>query len=222
MLSYGFSMRLPRFTLVLTWSTVMLALVMASSSLQAQTPESKSSQKLTEKDREFVIKRLKASRERFVTAVAGLSEAQWKFEWAPGSSIYSAAEHITLSEEYIFNFIINELLKTPATPEKQRKTADEKVFWDSEEGVDDPGAGLGDVDLTWNSIDEMMKEFESRRSGAIEFVKTTKDDLRAHFAPLGNRGEIDALQWLLVLSGHCEFHVAMINGIKAEANFPKR
>jgi hypothetical protein len=71
------------------------------------------------------------------------------------------------------------------------------------------------------SVKETMKEFEKRRSRTIEFVKTTTDDLRIHFSPFGARGEIDGLQWVLLISAHCDRHVAQINEVKSAAHFQR-
>jgi uncharacterized damage-inducible protein DinB len=201
--------------------TVLLMLL--ASPLEAQTSESKVAQKTTEKDREFAIENLKASREKLLTAIAGLSEAQLKFKSAPDRwSIAEVAEHIALSEDFFMSLITNQVLKSPATPNKERKIADEALLalmTDRSNKVQAPEPVA--PKNKWQSVQQTMKEFEQRRSHTIEFVKTTTDDLRSHFSPFGNRGEIDGLQWVLLISAHCDRHVAQINEVKATADFPK-
>jgi DinB family protein len=209
---------------ILSSLTVSLMILVVVAPIEAQTSESKSAQKMTEKDREFAIKNLKASRERFLTAIDGLSEAQLKFKSAPDRwSIAEVAEHITLSEDFFMDLITNQVLRSPVMPDKERKVTDEALLAlmtdrSNRAQAPEPVAPKN----KWQSVKETMKEFEKRRSRTIEFVKITTDDLRSHFSPFGNRGEIDALQWVLLISAHCDRHVAQINEVKAAANFPKK
>jgi hypothetical protein len=54
-------------------------------------------------DREFGLSALHASRKMFLDAVAGLSDARLNFKPVPGRrSIAEVAEHVTLSERFIF------------------------------------------------------------------------------------------------------------------------
>jgi hypothetical protein len=208
---------------ILSSLTVSLMMLVVAAPLEAQTSGSKSGQKTTEKDREFAIKNLKASRERFLTAIAGLSEAQLKFKSTPDRwSIAEVAEHITLSEDLFMDLITNQVLKSPATPDKESKITDEALLTFMTDRSNKAQAPEPVVPKNkWQSVEETMKEFEKRRSRTIEFVKTTADDLRSHFGPFGNRGEIDGLQWVLLISAHCDRHVAQINEVKSAANFPK-
>jgi DinB superfamily len=199
----------------------LLLMAIAVLPIAAQTPQASS--RMTEKDREFAINQLKASREKFANAVAGLSETQLKFKSAPDRwSVAEVAEHITLSEDLIFNILTDKVLKTPATPDKESKITDDQVLamvTDRSNKAQAPEtlkpAGK------WQNITETMQEFDKRRARTIEFVKTTNIDLRSHFSS-SPRGEIDALQFVLFLSGHVDRHVAQINEVKSDPNFPKK
>ena len=184
----------------LVMASLILAILVLP--LMAQAPETKSSARLTEKDREFAINQLKASREKFVNAVAGLSEAQLKFKSAPDRwSVAEVAEHITLSEDFLFNILTNSVLKSQATPDKERKVTDEQVLAVvTDRSVKAQAPEPLKPASKWKDIAETMREFERRRSNTIDFLKSTKVDLRSHFSSFGNRGEIDALQWFLVIS----------------------
>lgn len=181
--------------------------------------------KLTEKDREYAINQLKASREKFINSVAGLSETQLKFKTAPDRwSVSEVAEHITLAEDFLFNYYSNQVLKSPATPEKERKVSDDQVqtlMSDRSQKAQAPEP-VKPGKNAWPNITETMQEFEKRRARTIDFVKTTDIDLRSHFGGFGPGQEIDGLQWLLVISGHVERHVLQINEVKADTNFPKK
>ncbi len=204
-------------------ATALLAAICAFSAA-TQTADSKTTGKMTEKDRKFALDQLKASREKFVKSVAGLSEAQLKFKATPERwSIAEVAEHITLAEDFLFNLITNNFLKTPATPDKERKVTDESVLAlvkdrSNKAQAPEPAKPTG----KWSNVADTMKEFEKRRANTVDFVKTTTADLRSHFAPFANGNEIDGLQWILVLSSHTERHTAQIEEVKADPNFPKK
>ena len=58
---------------------------------------------LTQADRDKGIAELEGSRQAFLDATKGLTPAQWNFKAGPDRwSIAECAEHIALSEEFIF------------------------------------------------------------------------------------------------------------------------
>jgi DinB superfamily len=201
-----------------------IPLILALAVIPMRAQETKASQRMTEKDREFAVAQLNSSREKFIASVTGLSEAQLKFKSAPDRwSIAEVAEHITLSEDFLFGILIAKGLKSPSTPDKASKVTDDQVLpmvtnRSMKFQAPDPVKPTG----KWSSMAETMKEFDKRRARTIELVKTTDVDLRSHFMPWGNNTEIDSLQWTLFLSGHCERHTAQINEVKADPNFPKK
>ena len=56
-------------------------------------------------------------------------------------------------------------------------------------------------------------------SACCEYIKTTKDDLRAHFVP---RQGCDAYQWALLISTHEQRHILQIREVKADKRFPAK
>ncbi len=65
-------------------------------------------------------------------------------------------------------------------------------------------------------------EFSKRRAGSIEYVRSTKDDLRNHAVVSGGPiGIMDAYQQLLLMAAHTERHTAQINEVKAATGYPK-
>lgn len=200
-----------------------LPLLLAIMAMPMMGQEAKTTPRMTEKDRENAIAQLNASREKFIAAVSQLSEAQLKFKSAPDRwSVAEVAEHITLSEDFLFNTLTEKGLKSPLTPEKERKFTDEQILvMVTNRGNKFPAPDPLKPAGKWSSMAETMKEFDKRRARTIDLVKTTDIDLRSHFVAFGN-AEIDALQWTLFLSGHCERHTAQINEVKADPNFPKK
>src|SRR2546423_12851500 len=79
-----------------------------------------SGQTLTQADRDKAVAELEGSRQAFLDATKGLSAAQWNFKAGPDRwSIAECAEHIALSEEFIFGVVTDKVMKSPVAPEKR-------------------------------------------------------------------------------------------------------
>src|ERR1700680_2815685 len=77
-------------------------------------------QTLTKTERDKAVAELEGSRQAFLDATKGLSQAQWNFKAGPDRwSIAECAEHIALSEDFIFGIVTTQIMKGPVTPEKR-------------------------------------------------------------------------------------------------------
>ena len=201
----------------------LLALLLLPLAAQAQSADAAA--KLSDKDRALLVEQLTASRKKLQGALAGLSEEQMRFKSAPERwSIAEVAEHLTLGEDFLRGIITEQILKRPATPNKKSQMADEKFM----EAIRDrsfkaEAPPQATPKKNWTTVKETMQEFEQRRERTIAFVKATDANLRAHFTPFGpNNAEIDAAQFVLLMSAHVERHTAQIEEVKADAKFPKK
>src|SRR5215831_1701447 len=89
----------------------LLAIFVMTTAATAQT--------ITQADRDKAIAELQGSRQAFLDATKGLSPAQWNFKAGPDRwSIAECANHIALSEGFIFGIITNQIVKSPPAPEK--------------------------------------------------------------------------------------------------------
>jgi uncharacterized damage-inducible protein DinB len=181
-------------------------------------------QSLSQGDRDRALSELHASRKQFLDSVADLTEAQWNFKPAPEVwSIAECAEHITLSEDLIMG-VVRKALASPADPAKKEevKGKDQKVL---EAVVDRSQKFKAPEPLVpthrWPTQQATIAEFKQRRDRNLEYVRTTPDDLRSHFAPHPVAGTLDAYQWILLLSAHSQRHSAQLNEVKQNPNFPK-
>ncbi len=176
---------------------------------------------LPQGDRDFALSHLHATRKLFLDAVAGLTEAQWKFKPAPDRwSIAECAEHITTSEDFLYDIITNKVLKSPVSPphtppSRERDEAVLRMVTDRSKKFNAP-EGLRPSGQ-WPIREALVQAFKQRRDRNIAFIRETQEDLRAH-----SQGSRDAYQWFLFLSGHAERHIAQINEVKADPNFPKQ
>ena len=175
---------------------------------------------LSQEDREFAMSNLHASRKMFLDAIAGLSEAQWKFKPAPDRwSIAECAEHIARSEDFLFQLATDKVMNTTASPPqtppaRERDEAVLKMVTDRSQkfNAPEPLRPTGE----WPAEEALVQHFKQSRDRTIRYAETTQDDLRSH-----SMKDRDAYQWLLFLSGHCERHTAQINEVKADPNFPR-
>jgi hypothetical protein len=183
-------------------------------------------QPLSQGDRGFAMSHLHASRKLFLDSIAGLSESQWKFKPAPDRwSIAECAEHITLSQDSLFQFVTGKVLKSPAktvtrTEDRSEDEAVIRLVRDRSHKAQAP------EDLQpagrWPAREALIKHFKESRDRIIAYVENTQEDLRRHFAPFPPLGELDAYQWILFLSAHTERHVEQINDVKSDPRFPSR
>jgi len=218
--------RVLRVTLMVGFATLSLFAQTKQTKMETASPtskEAKPSTRFTEKDREMVINQLKGSWDRLNQAVAGLSEAQLKFKSAPEKwSIADCVEHLTHAEDFFYKLVTNTVIKSPITPDKENKATDEKFITlvndrNQKMQAPDPIKPTG----KWSTVEETLQELDKRRSRTIEFVKNTNEDLRSHFHAFPGRDPIDGVQWVLLISAHCDRHIAQINEVKTNPNFPK-
>ena len=175
--------------------------------------------------RDFAMSNLHASRKMFLDATANLTPAQWAFKAAPDKwSIAECAEHISVSEDYIWGLVDKLVAGPPSDPELVAKTKgkDEmlvKMVPNREQKFQAPEP-IQPKKLLADPT-EYIARFKASRDKHIAYVDTTKDSLRDRVSPHPAAGPLDAYQWILLVSGHTERHVLQILEVKADPNFPK-
>ncbi|HSB17804.1 MAG TPA: DinB family protein, partial [Bryobacteraceae bacterium] len=175
---------------------------------------------LTEEERDFAMSSLHASRKLFLDAIAGLSEAQWKFKPAPDRwSIAEVAEHITLTEGVLYNLVTDKVMKTEPVTDRApvKHEQDEELL-----------ARMRDRSKKAKASEEMSPKgkfptpaaaaeaFKQERDRNINYIQTTQDNLRSHV-----QGKMDAYQYFILIAGHAERHVAQMNEVKADPKYPR-
>jgi uncharacterized damage-inducible protein DinB len=208
-------------------AAVLLMLVVAASVAAQTTPAAPAAPvTLTSQERDAALAGFQATRNQFLQAISGLSEAQWKFKPAPDRwSVAEVAEHITVSESTLLQLVQTQLMQTPAAPEKreQVKGKDEIVL----QKVPDRSVKAQAPEFLrptgrWASEGEVVSAFEKYRQATMDYVRSTNDDLRDHFFDHPKLGMLDGYQWLLLISAHSQRHTEQINEVKADPNFPKK
>ncbi|MGO9084079.1 MAG: DinB family protein [Candidatus Sulfotelmatobacter sp.] len=180
-------------------------------------------QTLTQADREKGEQYLQQTRDGVVAAVKGLSDAQMKFKPGPDRwSVAETLEHITVSEDFLFQNITNNIMKAPAgAPDRDTAKIDAFVL----SAIPDRSHKAQAPEplrptARWTPA-ETLNHFLQSRARTIAFLQSTPD-LRAHVVngpPLNQ--PMDAYDWLLFISAHSERHTKQILEVKADPNFPK-
>jgi hypothetical protein len=116
------------------------------------------------------------------------------------------------------------------------------IYWKallSAKPVDGRAGMMNDIDVLWYGIDRTFREtalkteepsrtlrnvssglsaYRTQHATLVEYVRTTKDDLRGRFV---ERQNCDAYQWALLISTHEQRHIQQIREIKAHPKYPK-
>ncbi len=182
--------------------------------------------KLPADEQTFLVNHLDKTAKELRAAVKGLSAGQFKFKAAPDRwSVADCLEHIATSEAFIRQVVTERALTSPAKPEgiAERKKNDGKLLAmladrSQKAQAPEPLKPTNKFATPQQALDHFLKE----RKATIAFVKSTDADLRAHTAPHPVFKEVDAYQWLLLISGHSGRHTQQILEVKADPNFPKK
>ncbi|MFT3980026.1 MAG: DinB family protein [Ferruginibacter sp.] len=179
---------------------------------------------LSKKDRKDAVAYFKETRNFLRKQIAGLSETQ--LNWKPADSVWSIAncvEHIAITENGIYGWAMSTLTAPPDSKlDISKKVTDEEV----KSKVADRSKKAKAPEIfrpsgRFGNTAHSYEAFEKKRDSLIQYIKTTKDDLRGHYAqsPLGVS---DTYQLLLLLSAHTKRHTLQIVELKAMPGFPSK
>ncbi len=179
---------------------------------------------ITDPERMFLVKYLTETKNDFLKATQGLTEAQKNFKASPDRwSIAQCMEHIALSESRIFERVEG-FLKQPADPSKRSevKSTDDQIIRtlvDRSRKLSAPES-LKPSNKFANS-DEAQVSFVAQRDKTIDYVRTTQDDLRDHFGLHPAYGMLDDFQWIILIAAHSKRHTLQMEEVKADKGFPR-
>jgi len=178
-------------------------------------------------ERDRAMSYLHATRKQFLDAIRGVSPEQAKWKAAPERwSVAEVAEHIAVSEEFIFQVVTDKILKTPPATDAQKAAAKGKDATVISEVPDrthrfqapEPIMPAG----KYASLAETAKAFTASRDKTIRFIETTELSLRDHIVPHPVAKELDAYQWILLIAAHSERHLKQLQEVKNSPGYPAR
>ena len=179
---------------------------------------------ISDKERKDAADLLSKTEQGVFDVVKGLSDAQLKYKPAPDRwSPEECVKHIAVTEEALWQ-LVEGTLKQPANPEKRSeiKSTDEQVV----NMIEDRSHKVKTAqqfepqNTKFKTLDEALASFKSNREKLIDYVKTSKDDLRNHVATLPP-GSFDCYQMILFIGAHSNRHTQQVNEVKADAGYPK-
>ena len=149
--------------------------------------------------------------------VAGLSPAQLAFKPSPTAwSILEVVDHLVVVGPIYWK---NLQSATPVSSGRVGAMNDADVLW---YGIDRTDREIAlpteEPSRKVQDLQGGMKAYRAQHAELLQYVRTTKDDLRAR---LVERQHCDAYQWALLISTHEQRHILQIREIKANPKFPR-
>ena len=179
---------------------------------------------LTDAERKAAMEYMKATKEKLVNALKGLTEEQLNFKASPESwSVAECVEHIAFSETALFGMLEGTLKEAAnAARRSEVKMTDDGIkgmITNRTQKIKTPE--MFEPKKQFGSMEGSLKAFIVKREANMEYAKTTQDDLRNHYAVMPF-GTMDSYQLLLFIAGHTARHTAQIEEVMTNANFPKK
>lgn len=175
-----------------------LALCLITFSLSAQ---------LTDAEREFAVKYLKATHSQIVETVANLTEEQWSTQPKNGGwSVANALEHILVTEATFFGIAQQTVAADKEDPKLDLSGMDGIYIGVlANRGTKVQTATPFEPTGKWNSREAMLNELKTSRDKLIDYINMDHN-LRGYKASLP-LGEVDIYQLFLVISAHSQRHL---------------
>lgn len=173
-------------------------------------------------DKAALIKELQRTEDHLLTAVSGLSEAQWNYKAAPDRwSIAECMEHITAAEPFL-RTMIADAVKTPLADDVKGGAMHDEMI---KKGLVDRSKKFKAPEplIPTNRFGTPAAAIEAFKKERAETIKLASEapDLRANGSKHFLFGPLDAYGWFLFQSGHSERHTLQIEEVKASAGYPK-
>lgn len=181
-------------------------------------------QTLSQDERQYVVELLEANANKFLANIEHVSDEQWKFK--PASNVWSVSEvseHIALSEDLLFSIVEKTLLAPPDDEKAKRLAGNENQLLLSvmDRSVKAQAPDMIKPTGRFGTKKELIEAFKIARDKTINYVKTSQDPLKNHVARHPAFGELTTYQWLVFIAGHANRHVAQLEEVKTNINFPK-
>jgi len=178
----------------------------------------------TEDDRKYLLENLIRSRDELLKETEGLSKKQWEFkESADRWSINQVVEHLAIFE-LIFDREISIALRGKPQPEFNKDVKPDSYYSNfiMEETphvtIEYTKPFTYSVPLGMNDIKSNIAWFVKMRNESVEYIKTTKEDLRLYYR---NAGSTNLHQTYIYVFGHVDRHLRQIKKVKQHPNYPK-
>ena len=173
---------------------------------------------ITDLERQHLIAHMQMTASWLEDELSGLSAAQASFRSSPTSwTILDVLDHLVVVGPIYWNDLQR---ARPVVDGRAGRMNDIDVLW---YGVDrtfrETALKSEEPARTLKDLPSGLKAYRTQHDRLLEYVRTTKDDLRNR---LVERQNSDAYQWALLISTHEQRHILQIRDIKKHTQYPKR
>jgi hypothetical protein len=173
---------------------------------------------LTDVERQRLVAHLEMTGGWLADEVSDLTPSQLSFK--PSSQAWSIAQVLDhlLVVGPIYWDDLHAALKTPAT-RRDTANSDADILWYGIDRTNREKAIPTEIPMgRFRDLSSALAEYRKNHDRLLAYVKTTNDDLRAHYV---SRQASDAYQWVLLISTHEQRHILQIREIKSAKGFPR-
>jgi uncharacterized damage-inducible protein DinB len=162
-------------------------------------------------EKEALLSRLKVSRERYLSALSGVSELHSRVCPGEGSwSVLECAEHVSGAERGMFQLVLD---RKPCDSEPDRQKDAVILRMADEETTKAEAPERSRPKGRFATLEEARQAFLAGRERTIAFVEQNDENLR-RFTVAHPMGTFDGYQVLLIMAMHAERHARQIERIK--------
>ena len=179
---------------------------------------------LTKKERKYAVGMLKDTEKAVEKSLKGLTDAQLTYKPSDEQwSVEGCIKHIAVSEQMLGE-AMQKAMQAPPNPEKRAniKATDEDLvkFLENRSQKVKTMDPMKPENIAFANTAEALAAFKLNREKLINYMQSTKEDLRNHVVELPF-GSYDAYQMVLLIAAHSNRHTQQIEEVKATAGFPK-
>lgn len=174
---------------------------------------------LSDGDREFAIKYLKASQHFILETISELDEADYNIQPVDGGwSVSNSLEHILITETAFHEMVQAGTAQAKPDPDFDNSFADGVLIGNfNNRGNSVTTSPNFEPSGQWSTKEEMIAALSESRNKLIEYLKSTDNNLRQYAMPMPF-GNVDAYQIYLIISAHSQRHTNQMVEVLAELN----
>lgn len=168
-----------------------------------------------------------ATTKKGVMALTKVSQEQWTFKPADGGwSIAEVCEHILIVESGIFGMTTAQVMTAGDGSKVEEFRKKDEPMWTGYQNrtkkAEAPSIAIPTGKYATPA--DFLKDYEAFIAQKEAFVKNQTNDLRAHFMkfPMGDLGEMDAYNYMVMSAAHTMRHIAQANEVKTEPTYPAK
>jgi hypothetical protein len=165
-------------------------------------------------ERSEIVENLERSRQEFLAAVAGITEAQAQERPHPERwSVLDCVEHVATVEVRFQGWLEGaKKVEAPRIDKEKEATLMTRVP-DRSTRVKAPEAVVPSGRFT--TLAQALEEFNSGRTRSVQFAEERSDDLYCLAAEHPRFGPVNGVELLIITAGHCRRHAEQIKETRA-------